>query len=126
VWHAYYRDSKHVKLQYSVSLAREGGSISANRLSRANRYHHWADITRFKQSGVLIYDLGGFYAGDFISVNQFKEGLGGQTVTVYHCTSVLTVLGRVLLDGKLVKDWLSSRTKVHRSHSRSVCQVRQD
>ena len=102
VWHAYYRDRRHARLKYSVSLARqENAAVPASAVGRANRYLHWLDILRFRSEGLQIYDLGGWYPGTedekLLRINQFKEGFGGQVQRAFHCTLPLTVKGRFYL-----------------------------
>ncbi len=108
VWHVYYRDQRHARLKYSVSLSRETNITMRSMIGRANRYHHWEDIRRFQSEGLDIYDLGGHYRGTsdekLLRINRFKEGLGGRITTCFHCTVPLTVPGRLYL-------WAADRRK---------------
>jgi hypothetical protein len=106
VWHAYYRSTERVRLLHSASLARQTGAAYRSLLGRANRYHHWHDIVTFRSQGTRLYDFGGWYAGDSdpkrLSINQFKEGFGGQVVLNYNCVQGLTRIGKAAV-------WLYAR-----------------
>lgn len=100
VWHAYYRDARHARLKYSVSVSRNDAENGLRAvIGRANRLLHWQDIQRFKKNGLAIYDLGGWYAGandeKLLHINKFKEGFGGEILTAFHCTRALTAKGRL-------------------------------
>jgi hypothetical protein len=101
VWHAYYRDQQHARLKYSVSLSRTSNPDLRSAIGRANRYHTWQDIQRFKGAGVSVYDFGGWYSGNddakLLGVNRFKEEFGGRVVTTFHCSRALTAKGRLYL-----------------------------
>lgn len=110
VWHAYYRKNDRVRLLHSCSLFRENAdNVLRNLIGRANRLHHWRDIERFKQDGVLQYDLGGWYEGDSdaekLRINQFKSEFGGVVVRNYNCIQTVTLKARILLK---VSKWLKS------------------
>jgi hypothetical protein len=100
VWHAYYRGTDRVRLLHSASHFRESDD-SAYRamLGRANRFHHWQDILRFKKEGITVYDLGGWYAGhedeEKLRINKFKEEFGGTLVETYDGERALTWKGRL-------------------------------
>lgn len=106
VWHAYYRTNERVRLLHSASLERDSGH--RNLLGRANRYHHWQDVLAFRAQGTKIFDLGGWYDGisdsKKLSINQFKEGFGGQIVVDYNCINGLTRLGKTAV-------WLYARMR---------------
>jgi hypothetical protein len=89
-----------VRLVYSVSeYWAEDSQAYRNLCGRANRLHHWRDITRFKTAGHEIYDFGGFYTGSdsakLIRINKFKLGFGGAVVARYNCLVATTAKGRV-------------------------------
>jgi O-antigen/teichoic acid export membrane protein len=113
-WHAYYRDHRHCRLKYSVSLTRGKHNDLSALIGRANRLHHWEDIRRFKSDGLLVYDLGGWYAGadneKLLGVNKFKEGFGGSLITSFHCTIPVTTVGRVYLWTGALKARLAARS----------------
>lgn len=54
---------------------------------RAHRTLHWKDLIYFKENGVPVYDLGGWYHGKddeaLLHINQFKEQFGGEKVKEY-------------------------------------------
>ena len=100
VWHAYYRGAQRVQLYHSGSIIRASAdSAFRNLIGRANRYHHWQDMLRFKEAGVIAYDFGGWYAGnshqDFLRVNRFKEEFGGSVVREFNCRKLITVKARL-------------------------------
>lgn len=113
VWHAYYRDGEHARLKYSVSISRNADTTVGAVIGRANRLLHWQDMQRFKIDGLIMYDLGGWYAGTadekLLRVNKFKEGFGGECSAAFHCTRALTTKGRIYL-------WaVAARSKLARS-----------
>jgi hypothetical protein len=114
-WHAHYRDKGHARLKYSVSLSRAATGDSRTAVGRANRLHHWEDVRRFKSEAIRVYDLGGWYAGStdqkLLGINQFKEGLGGEVATVFHCTRALTTVGHLFLWAAEVREQVMSLRK---------------
>jgi hypothetical protein len=101
VWHAHYRDRARVRLLHSASLFREvKNSAFRNLIGRANRYHHWQDMLRFKQEGILVYDFGGWYEGNTdqekLQINRFKEEFGGKVVRNYNCVRLVTAKARLI------------------------------
>jgi hypothetical protein len=114
VWHAHYRDADHVRLKYSASLFRSQPDPKyRSLLSRANRYHHWQDMKRFKQEGVRLFDFGGCYPGtdnkELLGVNEFKKSFGGEIVTTYNCVQGMTVKGRLYVWAVDLRQRLASR-----------------
>src|SRR5262249_28879040 len=115
VWHAYYRAPRRVQLLHSGSIIRTStDSAFRNLIGRANRYHHWQDMLRFKEAGVVAYDFGGWYPGnrhqDFLRVNRFKEEFGGSVVREFTCRKLITVKAHLasLVSGIVRGDaWIS-------------------
>ncbi|GAX39160.1 hypothetical protein NIES4075_01110 [Tolypothrix sp. NIES-4075] len=105
VWHVYYRSKNRVCLSYSASLKKNDDTSYQSILGRANRYHHWQDIVRFKNSGIGIYDWGGWYVGNTdqekLGINEFKEKFGGEIVKSFNCYRGITIKGKLYL--KLLK-----------------------
>jgi lipid II:glycine glycyltransferase (peptidoglycan interpeptide bridge formation enzyme) len=70
-------------------------------IGRANRYLYWRDILRLKESGIRIFDFGGYYAGnedeEKLRVNGFKEEFGGRVLLEFNCELALTLKGKVAL-----------------------------
>src|SRR6266550_3724338 len=102
VWHAYHRSNHRVMLLSSASLFRKfDSSALRNKIGRANRFHHWQDIQRFKAEGVSVYDFGGWYEGnrdqERLRINKFKEEFGGEIVKNYICERALTAKAKVFL-----------------------------
>lgn len=101
VWHVYYRSGSRVTLLYSASLPPDRDGACRSRLGRANRFHHWQDMLRFKSEGAAVYDLGGWYQGaedaGRLRINKFKEAFGGRVVKNYICERPLTTRGRLFL-----------------------------
>jgi hypothetical protein len=102
VWHGYHCGRERATLLYSASLFRNReGSAQRNAAGRANRYQHWLDMLRFKDKGLSIYDLGGWYEGaedqKRLRINQFKEEFGGRIVHNYICERASTFKGSLFL-----------------------------
>jgi len=74
---------------------------------RANRLQHWRDMLRFKSSGVVSYDFGGWYEGredqDRLRINSFKEEFGGQVLKAFNWIRPMTLRGRAYLYARLVR-----------------------
>ena len=108
VWHCYHRSPQRATLLYSASHFRNGnGTEYRNKVGRANRYHHWQDMLRFKSAGISTYDLGGWYDGnqdeERLRINKFKEQFGGEIVRNYICEQAPTLKGVLFLR---VRRWL--------------------
>jgi hypothetical protein len=102
VWHSYYCSGGRATLLYSISLYRSSKSSEfRNSVGRANRFHHWRDILRFKAEGASIYDFGGWYEGDRdrakLNINRFKEEFGGEIVKNFICEHGVTIKGRLFI-----------------------------
>jgi lipid II:glycine glycyltransferase (peptidoglycan interpeptide bridge formation enzyme) len=81
---------------------------------RLNRFLHWHDIRFFKNKGLLVYDLGGWYHGSDdkkkLAINAFKAEFGGVVAREYNCLLPVSLLGRVLCSVR----WLLRRTNLRR------------
>jgi hypothetical protein len=102
VYHVYFRDKNRVRLLNSASDFRDSTDSSYRSLvGRANRYHHWKDMLRFKAAAVSTYDFGGWYAGDKdlpkLSINSFKEEFGGRIVKNFNQELGITAKGKLAL-----------------------------
>jgi hypothetical protein len=102
VWHAYHRGRERVRLLHSVSLYRTTeDSARRNLVGRANRYHHWQDMCRFRADAIALYDFGGWYEGardqEKVRINAFKQEFGGIIVPTFSCQQALTVKGQFVL-----------------------------
>lgn len=102
VWHGYLRYPERVTLLHSASLFRNNQSGAyRNKVGRANRFHHWQDLLRFKMEGVATYDFGGWYEGseneERLRINRFKEQFGGTIVKDYICERAVTLRGKLFL-----------------------------
>jgi hypothetical protein len=101
VWHVHYHDYNRAFLLHSASMVSEQDSNYNSLLGRANRYHHWQDMLRFKDSGAKIYDFGGWYAGKTdqkkLGINKFKEKFGGEIVKNFNYKCGQTWKGMVYL-----------------------------
>ena len=100
VWHAYYRTDRRVRLLYSASdlhIRASDGQL----LGRANRYHHWRDMLRFKAAGIALFDLGGWAVDSrnpaYRNVSAFKAEFGGHPVLEYNCWQPITARGLAYL-----------------------------
>ncbi|CAN5420935.1 hypothetical protein BH18ACI2_BH18ACI2_24710 [soil metagenome] len=102
IWHVYYRSGSRATLLYSVSPSPfANNSAERNRRGRANRFHHWRDMLKFREEGATLYDLGGWYAGvedrHRLNINRFKEEFGGDVITNYICERAMTLKGKLFL-----------------------------
>lgn len=102
VWHAHVRTDTRIRLLETASLFRSSSDAEYRKLvARANRYHHWRDMMRFKEEGVVTYDFGGYIRNtsseELAGINRFKEGFGGKLVTEYHAERAVTLRGKVAL-----------------------------
>jgi hypothetical protein len=117
VWHAYHRGRERVRLLHSVSLYRTAeDSARRNLVGRANRYHHWQDMCRFRADAIALYDFGGWYEGardqEKVRINAFKEEFGGSIVPTYSCQYAVTVKGQVVVAVQGTADSLRSGWRV--------------
>ena len=98
---------------HSASFFRLGDPGEAALVSRANRLHHWADIQRFREEGLAIYDFGGWYTGredsEKLRVNRFKESFGGQAVHEYSADRANTWKGVAALGARRLRQELVRR-----------------
>lgn len=81
--HAFIGDGRRARLLYSISSFRlyQYNSHQRNRIGRAHRLLHWADMNHFKQLDYTYYDLGGMAVRQnarLENINHFKRGFGGQ------------------------------------------------
>ena len=102
VWHSYYCCPDRVRGLYTASHFRDSGDAETKRLvGRANRYHVWCDMLKFKADGVSTYDLGGWYNGSEdeakLRINEFKHGFGGTIVREFNCEYGVTLKGKLYL-----------------------------
>ncbi len=86
--HAFIGNGQRARLLYSVSAFRhyQYDSRQRNRIGKAHRLLHWADMLQFKQAGYDWYDLGGTAAGqtpELQNIDYFKQGFGGELHTEY-------------------------------------------
>lgn len=98
VWHCHYGAQARVRLLHSASLFRLAEDKQQMRItSRANRYLHYQDMLRLRDSGYAIFDFGGWYAGkddvEKLRINEFKESFGGRVVEVFNTDRGLTMKG---------------------------------
>ena len=117
VWHVFLRGKERVQLLSSPSLFRSStDSNYRNLVGRANRYHHWQDMLRFKGAGLSTYGLGVWYAGNtnrtYLNINRFKEEFGGQVSKRFECKRAITPKGKLALHiQKLLKRNLNGSAK---------------
>jgi hypothetical protein len=102
VWHAYLVESDIGLLLHSSSGFRGVASAEGRQLhSRANRWLHWRDMQRFRESDLGAYDWGGYYAGrenaGLERVNAFKRGFGGELVRAWDGQAGATLRGKAYL-----------------------------
>ncbi len=102
VWHAYLLAGNRARLLYSASHYRdESDSGVRNLVGRANRYHHWRDMLKFREGGIATFDWGGWYCGnrdaERLRVNRFKESFGGAIIQEYDGWVARSPLGLAVL-----------------------------
>lgn len=92
----YVTDGEMAMTLYSASdINPHASPEKKRRLSEANRYLLWKNMTRFKSKGVKILDMGGLT--DQPSIRKFKTGFGGEVVTVYSGYTAHSLFGKLLL-----------------------------
>ena len=114
VWHSYLTKLGRARLLHSASLFRDSDSNFRSLVGRANRLLHWRDIVFFRNSGMRIYDLGGWYEGSDdasrLAINKFKEGFGGVPLKEYSGEVARTWIGQLYLSAKRLRNaYLKSR-----------------
>jgi hypothetical protein len=100
VWHAHYRSNHGALLLYSASIKNKDNTAYQSVLGRANCYHHWQDILRFKTAGLWFYDFGGWDTGNnqtWLGINSFKEKFGGEIVKYFNYSQGITIKGKLYL-----------------------------
>jgi hypothetical protein len=111
VWHAYILAAERARLLHSASSFRERQDPqSRQRMGRANRYLHWRDMLHFKQAGIRLLDLGGWYDGsedaELLRINAFKEEFGGTLVKAFNTQIGITWKGRAVVRlVRLIQSW---------------------
>ena len=133
VWHAYYRTPDRARLTHSASRLGQTSDPSLRALiGRANAYHTWRDILRFQQSGLSVYDLGGWYTGTTdekkLGINRFKESFGGVLIKQFNFEAGATPAGRMALSWKQwmlnCLSWSRSRKLLQRLQSHTASPLR--
>src|SRR2546426_6905681 len=101
VWHAHVMFGSTAGLQYTGSFFRSRESNYRALVGRANRWLHWRDMLRFKETGIQRYDWGGLFKDESVpehaGINQFKKDFGGQQERTYDCTVPVTLRGRIYI-----------------------------
>ena len=97
-WHANFRTPQRARQLHSIAFFRED-KAERQMVGRAHRFQTWRDILAFKEAGIPVFDLGGWYNGktdtELLKVNEFKEEFGGSIARRYICERGLTLRGRV-------------------------------
>lgn len=100
-WHGHCCVENRTCFLYSASMRDSENTSYLSLVGRANRYHHWQDMLRFKKSGISIYDFGGWYAGNtnkkLMNINQFKEEFGGEVVQNFKAFHGVTLQGKLFV-----------------------------
>jgi len=101
VWHAHVVSGSTAGLQYTGSCFRNRESDYRALVGRANRWLHWRDMLRFKETGIQRYDWGGLFEDESTperaGINNFKRDFGGQQERIYDCTVPMTIRGRIYI-----------------------------
>ena len=100
--HAYIIADNKSRLLQSSSNFREFENIEIQKLyARANRFLHWTDMLYFKNLGLSIYDLGGWYGGNILKeqilINKFKESFGGEKIKEFTFFVPVTTKGKFFI-----------------------------
>ena len=113
VWHAYLRMGNCARLIHSASHFRVADKSEATMIGRANRYLHWRDILQCKETGLGVYDFGGWYAGqkdvEKLNINHFKESFGGEPVHQYNADRANSLMGAAALRARVAMRLLDRR-----------------
>lgn len=120
VWHAYYRTPARVLNLISASLFMAHADPTERALvGIANRYHTWMDMLMYRQTGIPLFDQGGWYDGttdqEKLRINNFKERFGGTIVRNFDCHRAITPKGALMLKARGLLDRLGiDRWKLQR------------
>jgi len=100
-YHVLYRDPNRVRSFHSVSFHRDACSKEARRvIGRANRLLVWTCMKHYRDAGVQLFDLGGWYNGTtdaaLLGINRFKQGFGGKLLGEYQGEIVVSLKARVV------------------------------
>ncbi|MGD0869161.1 MAG: hypothetical protein ABSB88_06405 [Bryobacteraceae bacterium] len=113
VWHAYLRMRNCARLIHSASHFRLADKFEATMIGRANRHLHWMDMLHCKETGLGVYDFGGWYAGqtdvEKLKINHFKESFGGERVHQYNADRSNTLMGAAALGARVAMRLLDRR-----------------
>ena len=98
IFHVFYRDQNRVRSLHNASLQAESGRKEVQRkIGRANRLLIWESMLHYRNEGIELFDLGGWYSGKtdaaLLGINKFKQGLGGSVVCEYEGEQLLTLKG---------------------------------
>jgi hypothetical protein len=104
VWHAYVCGNGWSRLVASASsIFTLSTQQSRQLLGRLNKALHWADMLLLRDSGVKIYDFGGWGTPDqYGTINQFKGQFGGDIVATYDTLNAATFKGLAYLIGRKI------------------------
>jgi hypothetical protein len=91
--HSYFFDPEEswarLLLSASIRLS-ETLPFNPNIVGKCSRYHHWADIRYFAETGAKTYDFGGYAKDsqdrDKANIATFKAGFGGTEELFFHYT----------------------------------------
>jgi len=101
VRHAYLLSGSAAWLQYTASCFRDRNNAYRALIGRANRWLHWKDMLRFRETGIERYDWGGLFEDESdpgsAGINRFKRDFGGEPVRSYECVQPVTLKGRIYL-----------------------------
>lgn len=98
-YHVFYRDARRVRSMLAASFYAEASTKEAQRkIGRANRLLIWNCMLHYRNTGVEIFDLGGWYNGTTdtarLGINKFKEGFGGKVVREFEGEYLRTMKAR--------------------------------
>lgn len=102
VYHFYITDDRHAKLTISCSDLWGGNQQQdKNLIGYSNKWLHWKDYLYLKKLGVASYDWGGVTwneedQGILTGINKFKQSFGGEPVSYYSETVVMTNKAKLL------------------------------
>jgi len=101
-WQSFIVDKQRARYLHGAAAPPNHPSPSRSLVARANRLHHRNNMLRFKEAGVAVYDMGGWYDGKEdpkkLGINRFKEGFGGRVSKSFNYEIALSLKGKLYLE----------------------------
>jgi hypothetical protein len=101
-YHLVFLSARRARQLIAISPFRAVPSVAwRNAVNRANCFLHWRNFLTYRESGIPVFDFGGWHVGKsdirLLGMNAFKKGFGGRVVQEYECEQPVTPRGWVLL-----------------------------